>query len=114
CDNYSTSMAVMLRTLDIPSRWVKGFTGGEKISTSTDSLDNSTNIYEITNANAHSWVEVYFPEVGWVPFEPTQGFNNLSEFEQPITRPGEEEETDAPEESDEQEEIDVPEIDDDE
>lgn len=110
CDNYSTSMAVMLRTLDIPSRWVKGFTGGEKIS-DTPSLP-SENVYEITNANAHSWVEVYFPEVGWVPFEPTQGFNNLSEFEQPITRPGEEEETDVPEES-EEEEIDVPEMDED-
>src|SRR5699024_777733 len=30
CDNFSTSMVVMLRTLDIPARWVKGFTSGEK------------------------------------------------------------------------------------
>ena len=29
CDNFSTSMAVLLRTLGIPTRWVKGYTGGE-------------------------------------------------------------------------------------
>ncbi|GAA0598887.1 DUF4129 domain-containing transglutaminase family protein [Virgibacillus siamensis] len=77
CDNFSTSMVVLLRTLDIPARWVKGFTGGEQI----DNKDNGKNVYEVTNANAHSWVEVYFPEIGWVPFEPTQGFSNLSDFE---------------------------------
>ncbi|WP_174615819.1 transglutaminase TgpA family protein [Virgibacillus ihumii] len=77
CDNFSTSMVVLLRTLDIPARWVKGFTGGEQVG----STDNGKNVYEITNSNAHSWVEVYFPEIGWVPFEPTQGFSNLSDFE---------------------------------
>ncbi|WP_051681346.1 transglutaminase TgpA family protein [Virgibacillus alimentarius] len=76
CDNYSTAMIVMLRTLDIPSRWVKGFTSGERIKEGS----NGKNVYEVTNANAHSWVEVYFPEIGWVPFEPTQGFSNLSDF----------------------------------
>lgn len=74
CDNYSTSMVVMLRTLDIPARWVKGFTQGELVSR----LD--VNVYEISNANAHSWVEVYFPDVGWVPFEPTKGFDSTFEF----------------------------------
>ncbi|MBM7632110.1 DUF4129 domain-containing transglutaminase family protein [Geomicrobium sediminis] len=67
CDNFSTAMVVMLRSQDIPARWVKGFTPGEEVEDGT---------YQITNANAHSWVEVYFPEVGWVPFEPTPGFNN--------------------------------------
>jgi len=76
CDNYSTSMVVMLRTLDIPARWAKGFTGGEKMTEQANGAD----VYEVTNANAHSWVEVYFPDIGWVPFEPTQGFSNLSDF----------------------------------
>ncbi|MFC4023289.1 DUF4129 domain-containing transglutaminase family protein [Oceanobacillus longus] len=75
CDNFSTSMVVMLRTLDIPSRWVKGFTSGEVVGS-----EEKNNIYEVTNGNAHSWVEVYFPESGWVSFEPTQGFSNLSDF----------------------------------
>lgn len=78
CDNYSTSMAVMLRTLDIPVRWVKGFTSGEEIEQGDSTKDY--NVYEVTNANAHSWVEVYFPGSGWVPFEPTQGFSNFTDF----------------------------------
>ncbi|ASN07021.1 transglutaminase TgpA family protein [Virgibacillus necropolis] len=79
CDNYSTSMVVMLRTLDIPARWVKGFTGGEKVVDGVGG--NELDQYEVTNANAHSWVEVYFPGKGWVPFEPTQGFSNLTDFQ---------------------------------
>lgn len=79
CDNYSTSMVILLRTLDIPARWVKGFTGGELIETNVGE-DSSYNKYEITNRNAHSWVEVLFPYIGWVPFEPTQGFSNLTDF----------------------------------
>jgi transglutaminase-like putative cysteine protease len=74
CDNFSTSMAVLLRTLGIPARWVKGYTGGDFQEYSDG--DSSKSIYEITNNNAHSWVEVYFPNQGWVPFEPTKGFTN--------------------------------------
>ncbi|WML42737.1 transglutaminase-like domain-containing protein [Neobacillus sp. PS3-40] len=74
CDNFSSSMAVMLRTLGIPTRWVKGFNGGEFIGTSKG--DMSKQLYQITNNNAHSWVEVYLPNQGWVPFEPTKGFTN--------------------------------------
>lgn len=80
CDNYSTAMTVMLRTLDIPARWVKGFTAGESTGQTISKPDGDYNMYEVTNMNAHSWVEVYFPEAGWVPFEPTQGFDNLTEF----------------------------------
>ncbi|RKL67151.1 peptidase [Salipaludibacillus neizhouensis] len=81
CDNYSTSMAVLLRTLDIPTRWVKGFTAGEWV----EEIDENRYLYEVRNGNAHSWVEVYFPGVGWVPFEPTQGFDNYTEFEEEET-----------------------------
>lgn len=76
CDNFSTSMVVMLRTLGIPSRWVKGYTEGEYQGLGED----SKKIFEITNDNAHSWVEVYFPNVGWVPFEPTKGVSNNTQF----------------------------------
>lgn len=77
CDNFSTSMVVMMRTLGIPSRWVKGYTEGEYKETFKD----GRRLYEVTNNNAHSWVEVYFPGVGWLPFEPTQGFSNNVQFE---------------------------------
>ncbi|TSB44698.1 DUF4129 domain-containing protein [Alkalicoccobacillus porphyridii] len=113
CDNFSTSMVVMLRSMDIPARWVKGFTSGTLVD-STDDL----NVYSIDNSNAHSWVEVYFPGEGWVAFEPTKGFNNTYEFEEdpdfepdPLDTPDpdmdteeEPEEPSAPEEEEEQEE----------
>ncbi|MEH7096058.1 DUF4129 domain-containing transglutaminase family protein [Neobacillus vireti] len=74
CDNFSTSMAVMLRTIGIPTRWVKGYTGGEFQSYKDEG--SSKLFYEVTNNNAHSWVEVFLPNLGWVPFEPTIGFSN--------------------------------------
>ncbi len=75
CDNFSSSMTVLLRSLGIPARWVKGFTEGEFVAAAGDYRE-----YEVTNNNAHSWVEAYFPEVGWVPFEPTRGFSNQANF----------------------------------
>ncbi|WP_371018954.1 transglutaminase TgpA family protein [Pseudalkalibacillus sp. JSM 102089] len=75
CDNFSSSMTVLLRSLGIPARWVKGFTEGEFVATAGDYRE-----YEVTNNNAHSWVEAYFPGVGWVPFEPTRGFTNQADF----------------------------------
>lgn len=71
CNNFSSAMAVMLRTIGIPTRWVKGFAPGNYKTT----LGNGQSVYEITNADAHSWVEVYFPNAGWVPFEATKGFS---------------------------------------
>ncbi len=79
CDNFSTSMVVLLRAVDIPARWVKGYTEGQRLE---------LNSYEITNNNAHSWVEVYFPEFGWVPFEPTKGFSNSNLFSYDLTATG--------------------------
>lgn len=76
CDNFSTSMVVMMRSLGIPTRWVKGYTEGDFRGLS----DSGKRLYIITNNNAHSWVEVFFPEVGWVPFEPTKGFANNAQF----------------------------------
>lgn len=76
CDNFSTSMVVLLRSLDIPARWVKGFNEGEIVETKDD-----TDIYQITNNNAHSWVEAYMPGVGWMLFEPTIGFTGSSAVE---------------------------------
>jgi hypothetical protein len=74
CDNFSSSMAVMLRTLGIPTRWVKGFTGGDFLQYNDEA--SGEQVYKVTNNNAHSWVEVFFPNQGWVPFEPTKGFTN--------------------------------------
>ncbi|AYV72374.1 DUF3488 and transglutaminase-like domain-containing protein [Bacillus sp. PK3-056] len=95
CDNYSTSMVTLLRSIGIPSRWVKGFTEGEFVE-----ADGDIRRYEVTNNNAHSWVEVYFPEVGWVSFEPTQGFSNANTYINDVesNRNTENNETQTPEE----------------
>ncbi|WP_409304005.1 DUF4129 domain-containing transglutaminase family protein [Peribacillus sp. SCS-155] len=74
CDNFSTSMVVLLRSAGIPARWVKGYTSGDEV------LIGSDRVYQVTNNNAHSWVEVYFPNAGWVPFEPTKGYTNQAIF----------------------------------
>ena len=107
CDNFSTSMIVLLRTLDIPARWVKGFTPGTLVDSNED-----VNVYTVSNSNAHSWVEVYFPGEGWVAFEPTKGFSNTYEFEQEIDNEADpfeapDTETDSEDESEEDEEVEV-------
>ena len=65
CDYYATTMAVLARAAGLPARLVVGYAGG------TYDPDNVR--YLVTEADAHAWVEVYFPEYGWVEFEPTAG-----------------------------------------
>lgn len=74
CDNFSTAMVVMARMAGIPARWAKGFNSG-----TAEVAEDGATYYAITNANAHSWPEIFFPDTGWVPFEPTPTFN------QPLT-----------------------------
>jgi transglutaminase-like putative cysteine protease len=63
CEYFASSMAVMLRTLGIPSRVVNGFRGGE--------FNDITSQYLVRMRDAHSWVEAYFPGYGWISFDPT-------------------------------------------
>ncbi len=63
CEYFASAMAVMLRTLDIPSREVNGFLPGEFNDVAGD--------YIVRASDAHSWVEAYFPGSGWVTFDPT-------------------------------------------
>ena len=71
CDNFSTSMVVLLRSVGIQARWVKGFSSGERVHE-----NDGMYTYVVTNNDAHSWVEAYIDGIGWVPFEPTIGFSN--------------------------------------
>jgi len=72
CQQFSSAMAAMLRTLGIPARLAVGFTPGETIG--------SSDLLTVTTENAHSWVEVLFPSFGWVPFEPTPNRQNLEAY----------------------------------
>lgn len=63
CENFATAMAVMARTLDVPSRVVLGFTPGESTG--------QENVVVVRDRNAHAWVELWIPTQGWVRFDPT-------------------------------------------
>ncbi len=63
CEYFASAMAIMLRTLGIPSREVNGFLSGEYNDVAGD--------YIVRASDAHSWVEAYFPGSGWVTFDPT-------------------------------------------
>ncbi len=63
CDYYASAMTVLARAAGIPARVAIGYTRGTP--------DPQGGGYLVTEAEAHSWVELYFPGVGWVPFEPT-------------------------------------------
>jgi transglutaminase-like putative cysteine protease len=63
CEYFASSMAVMLRTLGIPSRVVTGFR--------SDEFNDLTGNYVVRAKDAHAWVEAYFPGYGWLTFDPT-------------------------------------------
>jgi transglutaminase-like putative cysteine protease len=63
CQQFSGTMALMLRMLGIPARVAAGFSPG--------SYNRDTGEYRVRDLDAHSWVEVYFTGIGWVPFDPT-------------------------------------------
>ena len=75
CDYFSTSLVVLARSQGIPARWVKGFAPGSLTNVGVQNGESRT-VYQVTNADAHSWAEIYFGEdYGWVTFEATPGFN---------------------------------------
>lgn len=71
CVHFASAMAVLLRTQDIPARYVKGFAPGEPAEAADG---GAAGRYAVRASDAHAWVEVWFPGAGWVPFEPTPGF----------------------------------------
>jgi transglutaminase-like putative cysteine protease len=72
CEQFASAMAVMLRAVGIPARVVTGYAPG--------TLNLVTGLLEVRNSDAHAWVEIYFPGLGWVEFEPTPGFPDTAEL----------------------------------
>jgi transglutaminase-like putative cysteine protease len=63
CEQFASALAVMLRTLQVPARVVSGLAYGTP----------QGNTRLITDADAHAWVEVHYPGIGWSPTDPTAG-----------------------------------------
>lgn len=67
CDQFSTTFIIMMRTLGIPARWVVGYASG-----TYSSLHHG---YIIRAVDAHAWAQIYIPPYGWIPIDPTPGWN---------------------------------------
>jgi len=80
CDYFATTMVVMARAAYLPARLVVGYSRG--------TYDPANDRYVITEADAHSWPEIFFDGVGWVPFEPTPARKEILRSEQPLEFPG--------------------------
>jgi len=72
CNGYASALAVMARSLGIPARVAVGYAQGE--------YDPQQGVFRVRKEDAHSWPEVYFPQYGWLEFEPTAA-------QLPIVRP---------------------------
>ena len=70
CQHFAGAMALMLRYLGIPARVAAGFTSGD--------YDRGKHEWTVTDHNAHTWVEAWFPRYGWLPFDPTPGRGSLT------------------------------------
>lgn len=63
CDYFASAMVVLARLNRVPARLAIGYATGE--------YDPRSDRYEVSELQAHSWPEIYFPGFGWAPFEPT-------------------------------------------
>ena len=93
CNYYASAEVLLLRALGIPARLVVGFsqgeyapiidqepTQGEERGLVVGAFEDYSTIgekYTVRQQNAHAWPEIYFPNIGWVEFEPTANENPL-------------------------------------
>lgn len=70
CNYYATAMAVMLRSVGVPARISTGYAVG---SVDQETPDQDIGTYRVRVSDSHTWPEVYFPNYGWIEFEPTAG-----------------------------------------
>lgn len=75
CEYFASSMAVLARCVGIPTRIAQGYLVEV-------SPYGSKTVYEVTESNAHAWVEGYIEGVGWIPFEPTANYSSFTDEEE--------------------------------
>jgi hypothetical protein len=71
CDLFASAMALMARSQGIPARVATGYfpVSGER---------DASGWYILRESDAHAWAELYFEDVGWIPFDPTEGADSVS------------------------------------
>lgn len=74
CVHFSSTLAVMARTLGMPSRVAVGYAPGSATSVDAD----GERIYETSSHALHAWTEVHFDGLGWIPFDPTPGIGTAT------------------------------------
>jgi len=81
CESYATAMAMMLRELQIPTRYVTGFLPGQKQVVTVQNGPDTDVVSQqlVTRSASHAWVEAFFPGYGWYPFDPTPGLSDAGE-----------------------------------
>jgi hypothetical protein len=70
CTYFATSLAVMGRAVDVPTRYVEGY--------KTSDYRDIDGYYEVTANRAHSWVEAYVEGEGWKTYEPTPAYSSTT------------------------------------
>jgi len=68
CQHFAGAMALMARMLGIPARVAAGFVSGHFVNGE----------WQVTDRDAHTWVEVWFRGYGWLPFDPTPGRGHIA------------------------------------
>lgn len=80
CVHFASAMAVMARTIDIPSRIAVGYAPGD-----TKGFVDGKTRYQNTSDDLHAWVEIYFDGVGWIRFDPTTSVGDATRFVEPAS-----------------------------
>ncbi len=70
CEHIASAMVVLLRASGVPARFVVGFGPGER--------NPLTGYFDVRESDAHAWVEVFYPGIGWIPADPTFGVPNAN------------------------------------
>ncbi len=74
CVHYASAMAVMARTLGIPSRIAVGFQPGDR------QVIDGRSVFAVSSDDLHAWPELYFDGIGWLRFEPTPGRGSVPDY----------------------------------
>ena len=71
CDSFGAALTILCRYADIPARLVSGFLPG---------MQGNKGTYQVRDRDKHLWTEVFFPKVGWVTFDATEGSDDISDY----------------------------------